>query len=223
MSDFLPIVAQAAGGNVVTAQVDWLQEVVNGGLTSVALMALFMAAIALIVERWIHLRPSRFVSPQILEALRKAGQSGDWDVLRSEASGNCLLADVVRHMVAHFGGSADLIVEGAFEMVSRRMRMENQINNFLAVIAALAPLLGLLGTMIGMIESFKLVEVYGDEGGASMLAGSISKALITTALGLIIAIFALCVYHWNRFQTTRISERVEEEVEKLVNRWFIPS
>lgn len=217
------MVAQAAGGDVVTAQVDWLQEVVNGGLTSVALMALFMAAIALIVERWIHLRPSRFVSPQILEALRKAGQSADWDVLRSEASGNCLLADVVRHMVAHFGGSADLIVEGAFEMVSRRMRMENQINNFLAVIAALAPLLGLLGTMIGMIESFKLVEVYGDEGGASMLAGSISKALITTALGLIIAIFALCVYHWNRFQTTRVAERVEEEVEKLVNRWFIPS
>lgn len=217
------MVAQAAGGDVVTAQVDWLQEVVNGGLTSVALIVLFMAAIAVIVERWIHLRPSRFVSPQILEALRKTGQSGDWDLLRSEASGNCLLAAVVRHMVAHFGGSADLIVEGAFEMVSRRMRMENQINNFLAVIAALAPLLGLLGTMIGMIESFKLVEVYGDEGGASMLAGSISKALITTALGLIIAIFALCVYHWNRFQTTRIAERVEEEVEKLVNRWFIPS
>lgn len=223
MEFLFTLVAQAFADEVVSVRVDWMREVANGGLTSVALGTLFLAAVALIVERGMHLRQARFFSPAILKALREAGQTGDWQKLRSEDSGDCLLAAVVRHMASHYGGSADLIVEGAFEMVTRRIRMENQINNFLAVIAALAPLLGLLGTMIGMIESFKLVEVYGDEGGASMLAGSISKALITTALGLIIAIFALCLYHWARFRTTRLAERVEEEVEKLVNLWFIPA
>src|SRR5690606_22199547 len=66
----------------------------------------------------------------------------------------------------------------------------------LAVVASIAPLLGLLGTMIGMIEAFQLVSIYGDDGGASMLAGSIAKALITTAAGLILAIPAICAFHY---------------------------
>ena len=75
--------------------------------------------------------------------------------------------------------------------------------------------------MIGMIESFKLVEIYGDEGGASMLAGSISKALITTAVGLIIAIPSLGVYHALKYRLNYMGDILEEELEALLNAWLL--
>ena len=70
-------------------------------------------------------------------------------------------------------------------------------------------------------KSFKLVEIYGDEGGASMLAGSISKALITTAIGLIIAIPTLGIYHVVKYRLNCLSDLLEEELEALLNAWLL--
>ena len=121
----------------------------------------------------------------------------------------------------HREAPADLLIAGANDIALREMRLQSQRNAALAVIASLAPLLGLLGTMIGMIESFKLVEIYGDDGGASMLAGSISKALITTAVGLIIAIPALSLFHYFKHRIGIISLHLEEEFEILINNWLL--
>lgn len=218
---FFPAMAQAAD-TVVGAQVDWAKEVVNGGMTSLALAILFLVAVAVIVERLVHLRMQRFMPANVLAALAEAGKNGGWEAARQAcASDPSLLARVFNHIETHRDAPSGLVVEGAFEMVGRRMRLESQANSLLAVAAALAPLLGLLGTMIGMIEAFKLVEVYGDEGGASMLAGSISKALITTAVGLIIAIGVLVFYHWNRHRISTVANGVEEEVEKIVAARFL--
>jgi biopolymer transport protein ExbB len=218
---FRPLLAQLAD-SPLSAEVDWAAEVLNGGMTSVALGALLLMAVALIVERAVHLRLPRFLPAPVLVALADAEKNGQWELAsRACASHPSLLSRVFNHIETHRGASPGLVVDGALEMVDRRMRMESQANSLLAVAAALAPLLGLLGTMIGMIEAFKLVEVYGDEGGASMLAGSISKALITTALGLIIAIGVLVFHHWNRHRISKIANKVEEEVEKIVAARFL--
>jgi biopolymer transport protein ExbB len=66
-----------------------------------------------------------------------------------------------------------------------------------------------------------LVEIYGDEGGASMLAGSISKALITTAIGLIIAIPTLGIYHAVKYRLNCLGDLLEEELEALLNAWLL--
>jgi biopolymer transport protein ExbB len=64
---------------------------------------------------------------------------------------------------------------------------------FLAITAAAAPLLGLLGTVVGMIETFQLITVFGT-GDAKSLSSGISKALVTTAMGLIVAIPTLILH-----------------------------
>ena len=79
----------------------------------------------------------------------------------------------------------------------------------------------ILGTMIGMIESFKLVEVFGDEGGASMLAGSISKALITTAAGLVIAIPTLGVHYWIRHRIHKHAMRLETDLQAFLHALYL--
>ncbi|NIE94995.1 MotA/TolQ/ExbB proton channel family protein [Acinetobacter sp. C26M] len=67
--------------------------------------------------------------------------------------------------------------------------------NFLGTLSAIAPLLGLLGTVLGIIESFLVIDV-GSAGNASMMMPGISKALITTAVGMLIAIPAMIAYRY---------------------------
>jgi biopolymer transport protein ExbB len=208
----------------VSASVNWMQEVVNGGVTSIALGILCLGSVAVLVERFRQLKLNRFTPPKTVELVQKYWASSNFSALHQQLlKENSVLARVMSFAIQHRQANVDMIYSGASDMIHRAMRKENQTNTFLAVSAALAPLLGLLGTMIGMIESFKLVELYGDEGGASMLAGSISKALITTAVGLIIAILSLLAYHFFKIRTSSISLDLEETVEQILNRTFLPS
>ena len=92
--------------------------------------------------------------------------------------------------------------------------MERYLNT-LGTVAAITPLLGLLGTVIGMIKVFTAIRLEGT-GNAAVLAGGISEALITTAAGLTVAIPSLFFY---RFFMRRVDELViymEQEAMKLV-------
>ena len=202
----------------VSAEVDWMGETIRGGMTSLALGILLAFAIAVFVERLAHLKLKHFAPDEVLQEAQKKWRQGQQEELAQQHANQPQLISQVIHFVAmHPTASPDLIYSGASDILSRRMKTENQIINLFAVCAGLAPLLGLLGTMIGMIEAFKLVELYGDEGGASMLAGSISKALITTAVGLIIAIGALVIYHGFKLKIAKLSSEIEEKIESFLN------
>ena len=86
----------------------------------------------------------------------------------------------------------------------------------LEVIAALAPLLGLLGTVLGMIEAFRRLEEAGNRVDASILSGGIWEALLTTAVGLIVAIPVVAILNW----LERRVERLAHEMESIVTRVF---
>lgn len=214
----------AEGGDdaVITARVDWLEELRKGGATAVALVALLMAGIAFIVERLLSLRRKYLAPMGLTEEVAPLWGERRFDAIveRCEARPSTL-ARVIAFLARHRDSDPGLLIPGAQDIVAREIRAHKNKAFSLAVVAALAPLLGLLGTMIGMIEAFKLVEVYGDEGGASMLAGSISKALITTAVGLIIAIPTLAVYHALLYRANQLGDTVEVELERLVNAWLI--
>jgi biopolymer transport protein ExbB/TolQ len=91
----------------------------------------------------------------------------------------------------------------------------------LSVVASLSPLLGLLGTIVGMIEAFTLVALYGDEGGATILSDSISKALITTAAGLIIAAPCIAIYYFIKNRIMRLAFLIEVEIEVLITNLYL--
>lgn len=214
----------AADSAPVTVEVDWFAEILKGGATSVALVILLMAGITFAVERALASR-SRFVAPKGLAAkVAPLWAHQDFKgILSACESQPSTLARMIGFLVGHRATSPELLIPGAQDIATRELKRHTQKTYSLAVVAALAPLLGLLGTMIGMIESFKLVEVYGDDGGASMLAGSISKALITTAVGLIIAIGTLAVYHWLKSRIHANAAQLDEDFERLVNGWLLTS
>ena len=87
--------------------------------------------------------------------------------------------------------------------------------NTLGTIAAISPFLGLLGTVLGMIQMFAGVGTYG-VGDPALVASGISKALVTTAAGLIVAIPSLMFYRYFRGRVNELVVAMEEEADKLL-------
>ncbi len=202
--------------------VNWGEELIEGGVTMVALGILSVAMVAFAIERFLSFRRDGFLPRALLAELEPSFRAGNSEaLLASCARYPSTLGRAVAYAVNHRHLEPTLLMQNTGDVVAREIADQEQRATPFAVISALAPLLGLLGTMIGMIEAFKLVEVFGDEGGASLLAGSISKALITTAVGLILAIPSIALYHYFKGRLHAVSQRLEVELEEVFSQWFL--
>jgi biopolymer transport protein ExbB len=90
-------------------------------------------------------------------------------------------------------------------------------NNWIKFFAAVAPLLGLLGTVIGMIETFQAITLFGT-GDPKQMAGGISQALVTTMLGLIVAAPLLGFYTYLAEKSSSIVQFLEEKASYILSR-----
>lgn len=208
-------------GPIAEAEVDWAAEVREGGYTMVALGALSVGLVVFISERAIRLRGRKIIPEPLADRVVKLVREGQYDeVLALCRKDGSVFASAAGFVVEHRKMDPQLVLTGAGDLSARAIDSELERGYPLAVIAGLAPLLGLLGTMIGMIEAFELVKVFGDDGGASLLAGSISKALITTAVGLILAIPALVACHVFRHRVNSLASRLELATDRVFQTCF---
>ncbi len=194
-----------------------LELVVAGGWLMIVILLCSIAALAICIERLYALNPRRIAPPQLSGSLwrtLRGGQLGSEQLRKLRESsplGRILAAGLAN---AHHGREVmkDSIEEAAGHVIHD---LERYLNT-LGTIAAIAPLLGLLGTVVGMIKVFSEIMVQGT-GNASALAGGISEALITTAAGLSVAIPALAMH---RFFSGRVDEIVvglEQESIRFVD------
>ncbi len=131
------------------------------------------------------------------------------------------LANSLRFVFEHVDAGKDAVSQTAGDIAARDIRSHLSRIYPLSVIASLAPLIGLLGTVVGMIEAFGLVALYGDEGGASILSDSISKALITTAAGLIIAAPSIALYFVIKNRIMRMASLIEVSIESVMTKLYL--
>ena len=118
--------------------------------------------------------------------------------------------------VKHVGKSRELLEEMLYAQVLLLRYHHERRLPMLRVIAAAAPLLGLLGTVVGMIKTFTLITVFGT-GNAAKLSSGISEALVTTEMGLIVAIPTLVVYGYLAQQTERRLSLLEKYSTDFIN------
>ncbi len=199
----------------------------KGGITILPLLFLSILALGTILERlffWlIFLIRERGILEKILETAVK-----DWDLVkettrkyRNHPLGNFLYAPLRLNdpdpEVFH------LALESAADDELALMRKGDKV---LEAVIALAPLLGLLGTVLGLINALSPIQTIGDLGSAAMSAVTlgISESLISTAVGLVIAIISLAFYRvfqgfW--FNQVRIFRKAGSELEVIYRiRWF---
>jgi len=194
----------------------------QGGWLMWPLLACSLAAFAIIIDRTVNMRHNRFMPPVVttrIETLVESGAIGRAMTACRETPGvfpNIILAALDSY---RFGRE---VTRESIEAAGRREIP--RVSRYLAAlntIAAVAPLLGLLGTVLGMIRVFKVVAATG-LGQASSLSGGISMALITTAFGLMVAIPSLVMYNVFSKRAEGIILDIESRVLSLLNRLFLP-
>ncbi len=187
-----------------------------GGFIMIPLLICSIIALAIIIERFYTLRISRIMPQSTINELwrwikKKELNSRKLKLIQeSSPLGRILAAGL---MNAKHG--REIMKESIEQEASQVVHDMERFLNPLGTIAVITPLLGLLGTVIGMIKVFAQIQLAG-VGDPGVLAGGISEALITTAAGLTIAIPAL-IFH--RFFIRRVDEMVvnmEQEAIKLV-------
>lgn len=193
----------------------------QGGLTMVFLLLASVAGLGYTIERLVNLRGSAVVPRDLADRADEMWRAGEWKELESlPERNNSTLARVLSVIAQHRHSSMADVSLMAGDVASRDLRRHLQKAYPLAVVATVSPLLGLLGTVIGMIGAFDKVAAAGSLGDASVLGGDISKALITTGAGLTIAVPALVLYHYFKSRTNLYAIMLEEEVGELISEWY---
>jgi biopolymer transport protein ExbB len=211
--------------NVAHSRLDELvHKLRQGGTTIVVQVLLSIFGLAVVLERLWSLRRSRIVPDRLLTRIDKLWEEHKYAEIEAACEKKnsplaCTLGGIVKHRRADFQTVSTI----AGDIASREMRRHLQKLFPVVIVATLEPLLGLLGTIFGMIGAFDTVALAGEMGDASLLADDIAKALVTTAVGLSIAIPALFVYHFLKNRTLSLSSMLEEEVSDRVSRWFVLS
>lgn len=182
----------------------------SGGWSMIVLGLLSVVALALVVYDLMTLKPELKVPQRFFEDLIERMETGD---LKS-AQQLCRRNDNILSAIALAGldrtAKGRVIVREAMENAGRKEVSKLWQNiAYLGDIATIAPLMGLLGTVLGMIQAFNVISYAGASLKPIMLVGGISKALVTTAAGLIIAVPVLSVYSYFRGIVQEISDRVE--------------
>jgi len=203
--------------------IDWVAEILKGGTVSIVLIGVAFIGLVFFIERLIVVRSGTFVPGKLAKQLKRHADRGDFEAMESAGRrSKSVLGQIARYVASHTHIPFEILSFGVTDMISRAISKQHQRTYPLAVVATISPLLGLLGTIIGMIESFQKVALMGDTGDASVLADSIGKALITTALGLIIAIPALAAYHFFKSRVNSFGIQLEESLDGLMAPWLHP-
>lgn len=187
-----------------------------GGWVMFPLTLCSVLALAIVIERFWTLRPAKIVPRETLNELwgwiknKELNQKRLRELKQANPLGRVLAAGLI-----HAKQGREVMKERIEEEARHVVHELERFLNTLGTIAVISPLLGLLGTVFGMIEIFSMLQLEG-AGNAAPLAGGISEALITTATGLTIAIPAV---FFHRFFERRVDEMVvamEQEAIKLV-------
>ena len=171
-------------------------------------------------ERLIYLRPSRIVPAGFtrqIEELEPGKLDRDGVDALCEANPSSA-ARVIRTAVEHIGETREEIELAVNNTAQREIHLMRRYIRVFAVIAAVAPLLGLLGTVTGMIQAFREVASSG-LGSGQALAPGIYKALVTTAGGLVVAIPTLMTHYWMMSRVEAFVHRIDNLVVDFVEKF----
>ena len=190
--------------------------VTAGGIVMAPIILCSILALAIILERFWTLREQRVVPAELTDKVWQWVENrslSDKQIMALEQ--HSPLGRVLAAGLANRHRDRAVMIE-AIEDAGRHVTHDlERYLNMLGTIAAISPLLGLLGTVTGMIRTFKAITVAGI-GNPAAMAGGIAEALLTTAAGLLVAIPALVAYRYLRGRVDAHVIQMEKESIKLV-------
>ena len=194
----------------------------SAGTTGLFQIALSVFGGGFVVACMKRLRRKNVVPAGLSQRARTLWEVGDFEALKNlKNTEPSTLSRAISFIADHRGESLADLSAATGDRISGEIAAFNQLSYPLGVIATLQPLLGLLGMILGMINAFAMVALAGSLGNPAQLAGGISEALATTALGIAFAILFLAAYHYFRTRTKAYGVLLTEEINDLLAHWYM--
>jgi biopolymer transport protein ExbB len=193
-----------------------LSFVEKGGVMMYPIIFCSILMVGIGLERAYNLRRKNIIDANFLDRFRSHWNWDDIQLgLQLCAAHDTSLARILKTGLLRFGEKVDEIeraIEGAGQ---HEASLLNSNLRTLGAIANITPMMGLLGTVIGMIKAFNVISQSGT-GNPGLVASGISEALITTAAGMVVGIPALILYHYFRAKIDRYIFEMEEISFQLI-------
>ena len=189
----------------------------SGGWLMLPIILCSVAAIAIIAERFWSLRIDKVLPRHLVATVWNAVKQDNFKTSDIELLGKqSALGKILSAGLINRNQPRERIKESIEERGREVVHELERFLDTLGTIAAISPLLGLLGTVIGMISVFTAITTHG-VGDPAALAGGISQAMVTTAAGLSVAIMSLVFYRFFRRRVDTIVVEMEREAIKMVD------
>jgi len=196
----------------------------NGGPFMYVILATFIFAIAIIIERFIYIAvrnridTTTFVN-KVIELIQQGSVSSAVELCNRSSAALPMIAKAGLKKV----GRPAQEIQSAFEVAAMAEipKLERR-THYLSMLANVATLLGLLGTIIGLIQSFQAVAAADSSQKAALLSAGISVAMNTTAFGLIVAIPCMVFHSYIQSKTNTIIDEINENVARIYQKIVKP-
>lgn len=210
-------VSSGAALKIAAARTPFIERLRQGGVVMIPLVLVGLAAVILSILKIVQLGSVRTNAQETAEQIARLVREGSMARAHEAARGpGAPLSDVLAAAIEHCGASRAHLEEILHERIQNSVSWLERHLGLLAVLGGIAPLLGLLGTVTGMIHTFQLVTIFGT-GDAKLLSGGISEALVTTQFGLTIAIPVLLVHAFLVRRVRSILAGLEDAAIELIN------
>ena len=188
---------------------DWLE---SGGLLVWPILLIALVAVILMAERFVVLGRTRSDTDQIMDQVSQLSAQGRTEECRQlcRSHPRAPACQVILAGLERGGGSKEAVENAVQEAILKQLPRLERFLPTLSVLAAIAPLLGLLGTVTGMIATFRVITRFG-AGDPGLMAGGISEALITTQLGLAVAMPIIVIHHFLERRVDKVVGDMEEK------------
>ncbi len=192
----------------------------DAGIIGILIIVLSIIALAVIIENIVSLKRDKLAPPELIDEVQALFDEGQFQ----EAMELCeneptFFTRVAGAGVSKIGHSYEVIAQSIAEMGDEESIRLHQKIGWLALIANVAPMMGLLGTVMGMVKAFNVIATSGGQANPAELAAGISEALLTTMFGLIVAIPTTAAFAFLRNKLVRSIIEVGAIVEDLFERF----
>lgn len=199
-----------------------LEYIAQGGPIGMIIILISLVAIGMIGAQLFRIRRDRLAPPELLDDLRRLLTDGNIDgaIKRCEDEPNA------SYLARVLGAGLVRATRSAFGMLELRSSVDEtgqlevdrlyRLTDGVGLIASVAPMLGLLGTVVGMVGAFDAITLSDGPARPDELASSISQALITTVLGLVVAIPTTAMYTYLRNRIDHLTTEIDEEIEEII-------
>jgi biopolymer transport protein ExbB len=199
-----------------------LEYIAMGGPIGMIIVGISLIAMGMIATQLFRVRRDKLAPPELIEDLRGLLLDREIDL----SIQRCKDVDTQSFVSRVVGAGLRRSSRSQFGMLELRSAVEEmgqlevdrmyRMTDGIGLIASVAPMLGLLGTVVGMVGAFDTITLSDGPARPDQLAGSISQALITTVLGLVVAIPATAMYTYLRNRIDHLTTEIGETVDELI-------